>query len=151
MAIRKIIQDTDPVIRKVSKPVVKFDGNLWELLDDMKETMQKADGVGLAAVQVGVLKRVFIVEINNLFFECINPQIVSKKGEQLNEEGCLSIAYCTGMVKRPLELTVTAFDRYGHEFTITATDYLAVALNHEYDHLDGVLFTDKAEQIFKKQ
>lgn len=151
MAIRKIIQDTDLMIRKISKPVTNFDENLWQLLDDMKETMQKADGVGLAAVQVGVLKRVFVIDMNNMYLECINPEILSSKGEQIKEEGCLSISYCSGLVKRPFEITIKAYDRYANEFTITGTDYLAVALNHEYDHLEGVLFTDKALEIFKKE
>jgi peptide deformylase len=150
MAIRKIIMDSDPLIRKISKPVTSFDENLWQLLGDMKETMEKEQGIGLAAVQVGVLKRVFIIELNNMFLECINPQIVEATGEQEQEEGCLSIDYCTGLVKRPAKITVKAYDRYANEFTITGTDYLAIALNHEYDHLDGVLFTDKATQIFNK-
>lgn len=151
MAIRKIIQDSDPVIRKISKPVTSFDENLWQLLDDMKETMQKADGAGLAAVQVGILKRVFIIDVNNMYLECVNPEILETKGEQIKEEGCLSISYCTGTVKRPNEIKVKAYDRYANEFTITGTDYLAVALNHEYDHLDGILFTDKAIEIYKKE
>ena len=142
--------DSDPLIRKVSKPVTSFDENLWELLDDMKETMEKEQGIGLAAVQGGVLKRVFLIELNHMFFECINPQIIAVEGEQEQEEGCLSIDHCTGLVKRPAKVTVKAFDRYANEFTVTGTDYLAIALNHEYDHLDGVLFTDKATQIFSK-
>jgi len=150
MAIRNIIQDNDPQIHKISKVVTAFEENLWQLLDDMKETMQKADGVGLAAVQVGVLKRVFIVEINNMFLECINPTILETSGEQVGEEGCLSIQHCTALVKRPLQLTLKAQDRFGYDFTITAEHGLAVALNHEYDHLDGVLITDKALEIYKK-
>ena len=102
-------------------------------------------------MQVGVLKRIFIVEINNAFFECINPQIVSSVGEQEQEEGCLSVTYCTGIVKRPNTITVKAFDRHANEFSITGTDYLAIALSHEYDHLDGILFTDKAVEIIKKE
>ena len=142
--------DSDPLIRKISKPVTSFDENLWQLLEDMKESMHKEDGVGLSAVQVGVLKRIFIIELNNMFLEFINPQIVNTEGEQEQEEGCLSIDHCTGLVKRPAKVTIKAYDRYANEFTVTGTDYLAIALNHEYDHLDGVLFTDKATEIFSK-
>ncbi|MGD9900980.1 MAG: peptide deformylase [Spirochaetales bacterium] len=150
MALRKIVFDTDPQIRKKSKPVTEFDENLHELLDDMKETMQKADGVGLAAIQVGILKRVVIVEVNNMFLELVNPEIVSSEGEQQNIEGCLSIQNCSGLVKRPATISVKALDRFGNNFMIVGTDYLAVALSHEIDHLDGILYTDKAIEIYRE-
>lgn len=143
MAIRKIVFDSDPQIRKKSKEVVDFDENLHELLDDMHETMIKNDGVGLAAVQVGVLKRAVIVEINNMFLEVINPKILQSDGEQESEEGCLSVKDITGKVKRPAVLSVQAKDRFGNDFMITATAFLAVALSHELDHLEGILFIDK--------
>lgn len=150
MAIRNIIQDTDPQIRKVSKVVSNFDESLWQLLDDMRETMHYRDGVGLAAVQVGVLKRVFIVEINDMYLELVNPQIIKEEGEQQCEEGCLSIEKYLGVVKRPAKITVTAQDRAGNPFMIMGTGYLAIALSHEYDHLEGVLFTDKAVEVYEK-
>jgi|LGVE01.1.fsa_nt_gb peptide deformylase len=150
MAIRKIVPDTDPQIRKISKVVTKFDDRLHELLDDMKETMAKEDGVGLAAVQVGVLKRAFIVEINGMFLECINPQIIKEEGTQEGEEGCLSVLGRTGTVIRPQLLTLTAQDRFGNPFMIKGTGHLSVVLSHENDHLDGILYIDKAIEIFKE-
>lgn len=146
MALRKVVQhdgfDGD-VLRKISKPVSKFDDNLWELLDDMWETMYENDGVGLAAVQVGVLKQAIVVDINNMTLELINAKIVSENGEQIGPEGCLSIQNIRGKVKRPKQVTVEALDRFGNKFTITAENDLAVCLYHEIDHTNGVLFTDK--------
>ena len=117
----------------------------------MKETMHSADGIGLAAIQVGVMKRALIVEANNMFLEVINPTILGSEGEQIGPEGCLSIPGVNGNVKRPEVLSVKAFDRYGNTFIITATGLLAIVLSHEIDHLDGILFTDKAEEIFEKE
>ena len=145
MAIRNVITNEfeDETLRKKSKKVQKFDENLWELLDDMKETMRKNNGVGIAAVQVGVLKRAVIVEPNNMFLELINPEIVSIDGEDIDVEGCLSVSKKQGLVKRPMTVTVKAQDRYGYDFTITGEKYLARVLCHEIDHLDGILFVDK--------
>ena len=145
MAIRNVITNEfeDETLRKKSKKVQKFDKNLWELLDDMKETMRKNNGVGIAAVQVGVLKRAVIVEPNNMFLELINPEIVSIDGEDIDVEGCLSVSKKQGLVKRPMTVTVKAQDRYGYDFTITGEKYLARVLCHEIDHLDGILFVDK--------
>lgn len=143
MADRKIVMMGDELLRKKSKPVRVFDEYLWNLLDDMKETMHHKNGMGLAAVQVGILKRVIIIEANNMFVELINPVITKERGEDIEEEGCLSVGKMTGLVKRPMEVTVTAQDRYGYNFTITGEKYLARVLCHEIDHLDGVLFVDK--------
>lgn len=143
MADRKIVMMGDELLRKKSKPVRVFDEYLWNLLDDMKETMHHKNGMGLAAVQVGILKRVIIIEANNMFVELINPVITKERGEDIEEEGCLSVGTMTGLVKRPMEVTVTAQDRYGYNFTITGEKYLARVLCHEIDHLDGVLFIDK--------
>ena len=151
MAIRKIVLDNDPQIRKKSKPVTEFDDSLHELLDDMYETMLKNDGIGLAAVQVGVLKRVLMVEVNNMFLEVINPMILQAEGEQENEEGCLSVLETSGLVKRPAVISIKAQDRMGNDYMITATNFLAVALSHEIDHLEGILFTDKAIKVYKKE
>lgn len=143
MADRKVVMMGDELLRKKSKPVRVFDEYLWNLLDDMKDTMHHKNGMGLAAVQVGILKRVIIIEANNMFVELINPVITKERGEDVEEEGCLSVGTMTGLVKRPMEVTVTAQDRYGYNFTITGEKYLARVLCHEIDHLDGVLFVDK--------
>ena len=151
MAIRNVVQVGDEILRKKSKPVKEFDEKLWELLDDMRETMNKHDGVGLAAVQVGVLRRVIILDINNLKLELINPEIIDSFGEQIEQEGCLSCKGQWGYVKRPQEVTVKAQDRYGNEYVITGVDLLAKALCHEIDHLEGVLFIDKIIKDYKER
>ena len=143
MADRKVVMMGDELLRKKSKPVRVFDEYLWNLLDDMKDTMHHKNGMGLAAVQVGILKRVIIIEANNMFVELINPVITKERGEDVEEEGCLSVGTMTGLVKRPMEVTVTAQDRYGYTFTLSGEKYLARVLCHEIDHLDGVLFIDK--------
>ena len=144
MAIRKIRKDGDEVLRKVSRNVDVIDDRILTLLDDMKETMYKAEGVGLAAPQVGVLRRVVVIDIGEGLIELINPVIVYESGEQTEEEGCLSIPGVRGQVKRPAKVIVRAMDRNGETFEITGTGLLAIALSHEIDHLNGILFTDKA-------
>ena len=151
MAIRNVVQVGDEILRKKSKPVKEFDEKLWELLDDMRETMNKHDGVGLAAVQVGVLRRVVVLDINNLKLELVNPEIIDSFGEQIEQEGCLSCKGQWGYVKRPQEVTVKAQDRYGNEYVITGVDLLAKALCHEIDHLEGVLFIDKIIKDYKER
>ena len=146
MAIRNIITDKDPVLRKVSKPVTKIDENLGILLDDMKDTLIKANGAGLAAPQVGILKRVAIVMVNGMYFEMVNPVIIDSEGSQCGDEGCLSSPGIFKKVTRANKVTVQAFDRYGFEFTLTGEDLLARAIQHECDHLDGILFMDKADK-----
>lgn len=150
MALRMIIDDKQPILRKVCKEVKDFDEKLWELLDDMKETLNTKKGAGLAAPQVGVLKRVFIIEVNNQYFECVNPNIVYTSGEQYDNdvEGCLSVSGVWGYVRRPNEVTLKAFDRFGYPFAITCEDYMARAICHENDHLNGVLFIDKMEEVY---
>lgn len=143
MAIRKVVKVGDNSLRKKSKPVKDFDEDLWQLLDDMKETMYQNDGMGLAGPQVGVLRRVVIIDVNNAFIELINPQIISQKGEDVEEEGCLSVGNFRGRVKRPYEITVEAVDRYGYPFTLHGEKWLARCICHEVDHLDGILFIDK--------
>lgn len=143
MAIRNVVQKDDEILRKKSKPVKDFDEKLWELLDDMRETMVKNDGVGLAAVQVGVLRRAIVLDVNYMKIELINPVIIDSRDEQINKEGCLSCKGEWGWVSRPKEVTVKAQDRYGNEFIITGVDLLAQAFAHEIDHLEGVLFIDK--------
>jgi len=148
MAVRKIIQVGDPTLREKSKPVEKIDDEIKTLLDDMKETVVAADGAGLAAVQVGVLKRVFVVNVEDEgYFEFINPVITKTAGTQKGKEGCLSVQHKSGVVERPNKVVVKAFDREGRLFKLTAYGFFARAVCHEYDHLDGVLYTDKATNI----
>ena len=147
MAIRNIIQLGDPTLRKKSFEVTDFGEKTHQLLDDMKDTLIKAEGAGLAAPQVGVLRRIFIVSVDGAYFECINPVIISKSGKQVGEEGCLSVKGKSGVVERPNQVTVRAFDRYGKPFTITAKGFLARAFCHENDHLDGIIYIDKAKSI----
>ena len=139
MAIRNIVKEGDPVLKKVSRPVEKFDDRLHVLLDDMYETMKK-DGVGLAAVQVGVLRRVVVIDIGEGRIELINPEIIAQEGEQQDVEGCLSCPGKYGVTSRPMQVTVKAQDRDGEYFTITGRELLARAFCHEIDHLDGKLF-----------
>lgn len=144
MAIRDVVKIGEENLRKKSKPVKDFDEGLWELLDDMKETMYHCDGMGLAAPQVGVLRRVVVMEVNNAFFEFVNPEIIKTKGKDVEEEGCLSVGKFRGRVERPMTVTVKAQDRYGYEFTLTGEKWLARCICHEVDHLDGILFVDKS-------
>lgn len=147
MAIRNIIQLGDPTLRKKSFPVTDFGEKTQQLIDDMKETLIKAEGAGLAAPQVGVLRRIFIVMAEGQYYECINPEIVSQSGSQTDNEGCLSVRGKYGMVERPLKVTVKALDRFGKPFTVKAEGFLARAFCHENDHLDGVIYVDKAFDI----
>ncbi len=147
MAIRNIRIDGDEILRKVSRKVDNIDDRIITLLDDMKQTMYKAEGVGLAAPQVGVLRRVIIIDIGDGLIELINPLIVNKDGEQLNKEGCLSVPGKSGTVKRPKEVVVRARNRDGELIEVKGEGLLAVALCHEIDHLDGILFIDKAVSI----
>ena len=144
MAIRNILQIGDPTLRKKSFEVTDFGKKLHELLDDMKETLIKANGAGLAAPQVGVLRRVFIVSADEQYFECVNPIITARSGKQIGDEGCLSVHGKYGTVERPNKVTVVAFDRFGKKFTVLAQGFLARAFCHEYDHLDGIIYVDKA-------
>lgn len=142
MATRKIITVENEILRKKSKEITRFDENLWELLDDMKETLEKSGGVGLACVQVGVLKRAFVINVNNCYLEVINPKIIKTSGSQTGMEGCLSIPGRQSKVTRPNKVTVEFVDRFNFPMTITTTDFMARAFCHENDHLDGVLYID---------
>ena len=144
MAIRKIVKIGDDLLRKKSKPVKDFDDDLSQLLDDMRESMYKNDGMGLAAPQVGVLRRAVVVDVNGMYVELINPVIISQEGKDIEEEGCLSVGGFHGRVERPYKITVKAFDRYGFPFVLTGEKYLARCICHEIDHLDGILFVDKS-------
>lgn len=143
MAIRNILKDNDPTLRKKSRIVEKIDDRILVLLDDMADTMYEADGVGLAAPQVGVLKRIIVIDVGEGIIELINPELVDSWGEQVGAEGCLSLPGVTGDVSRPAGVRVKGLNRKGETVEIEGTDLLAVALCHEIDHLDGILFTDK--------
>lgn len=148
MALRQIVKFGDDILRKKSRPVTNFDERLWTLLDDMTETMHSKDGAGLAAVQVGVLRRVVVIDVHDEHgvIELINPEIVSTEGTQTGNEGCLSAPNLWEEVERPNVVTVKAQDRNGKEFTITGSALLARAFCHETDHLDGILFIDHVKQ-----
>lgn len=145
MAKRKVLKFPDERLRKVSKKVTEFDDELGELLDDMRETMYSNDGMGLAAPQVGVPIRAIVMDVSGNFFELINPEIIHSEGEQVDEEGCLSVGNFNDTVKRPLKITVRAQDRLGYKYEITGEKYFARCVCHEIDHLDGILFIDKSK------
>ena len=140
MAIRNIVREGDPVLQKVCRPVTEFNERLWQLLDDMGETLHSADGVGLAAPQVGVLRRVFIMDFGEGIIEAVNPEIVDRKGTQEEAEGCLSCPGEYGITRRPKRVKLKAQDRFGKFFYMNGEDLVARCMCHENDHLDGVLF-----------
>lgn len=143
MALREIRKKGDDVLYKECKEVKNFDKKLAILLDDMYETMRKADGVGLAAPQVGILKRCVVIDIGDGKIELINPVITKTSGSQIGSEGCLSVPGVYGEVERPMRVTAEAFDRYGKKITVEGEELLARAICHEVDHLSGKLFLDK--------
>ncbi|HIW14707.1 MAG TPA: peptide deformylase [Firmicutes bacterium] len=147
MAIRNIVKDGDSILLKKCRPVEKFNEKLWVLLDDMAETMHAANGVGLAGPQVGLLRRVVVIDVGEGVIELINPKIVAYSGEQDGPEGCLSFPGEYGMVKRPNYVKVRAQDRNGKEFEIDGRELLARAFCHELDHLDGVVFTSRVSRM----
>ena len=155
MAIREIVKDGDPLLRKKSHPVEKFDGRLHALLDDMLQTMVSADGVGIAASQVGILRQAVICELEvpgkeeGEILEMINPVVTEKSGEQIGQEGCLSVPGKRCDVLRPMRVAVTFADRFGKEHSRVFEGFNAVVASHEIDHLSGVLFYDKAVKVEK--
>ena len=153
MATRKVVLVGDEILRKKSKPVKDFDEDLWQLLDDMKSTMYANDGMGLAAPQVGVLRRAIVIDVNNMFVELINPEIISQEGKDIEKEACLSVRSFSGRVERPYKITVKAQDRFGYPFILTGEKWLARCICHELDHLNGILFIDKCldKQLYIKQ
>jgi peptide deformylase len=150
MAIREVRKEGDEVLRKVSKEVGAINGRILTLIKDMAETMYKSEGVGLAAPQVGILKRIVVIDVGNGLIELINPKIVSESGEQTDMEGCLSVPEKFGEVKRPLKVSVEALNSEGKNIVVEGEDLLAVALCHEIEHLDVILFTDKAIKLIDK-
>lgn len=155
MGLRRIIRKGDISLKKKSRPVTEFNARLHILLNDMLETLKDADGVGLAAPQVGVLRRAVIVaDISGeepKYIELINPEIVEQEGEQIGPEGCLSLPNIWGVVTRPKKVVVKAQDRFGEPFTLEAEDLLARACCHELDHLEGVLFDEIADRFLSDE
>ncbi|MDE7380032.1 MAG: peptide deformylase [Clostridia bacterium] len=151
MAYRYVVQVGDEVLRKKCEEVRKFDGELWALLDDMKETVRAEDGAGLAAPQIGLNLRVVVIDLEEGYFEMINPKILSQKGEQRGGEGCLSVKGKTGIVTRPNKVKAEYRDRNGKKHTVTGTGLFARCMCHEFDHLDGILYIDRAEEVFDNE
>ena len=152
MAIRKIVERGDPLLEKVCRPVTEFNARLHTLLDDMAETLDEAGGVGLAAPQVGILRRVCIVrDSEDELIELINPEIVSSEGEQTGLEGCLSIPGRYGVVTRPYKVRVRAQDRDGTFFEVEDEDITARCFCHEIEHLDGHLYTERCDHLLSEE
>ena len=147
MAIRSVVQVGDDVLRQKCFPVENFDESLHKLLDDMKDTVKKEKGAGLAGPQYGVLRRVEVVDVDEGYFEFINPVILSQKGEQTGWEGCLSVVGKSGIVSRPMKVKLAYQDRNGEKHLLQAKGFFARAICHELDHLDGILYIDKATHI----
>lgn len=147
MALRNVLQFGDETLRKKSRDVTVFDDKLWVLLDDLQETMRKHNGVGLAAPQVGILRRVAVIDTGDGIIELVNPVITQMKGKQREIEGCLSSPGEWGYVNRPLKVKVKALNRYGKEAVYEGTELKAVAFCHEIDHLNGIIFTDLADEM----
>ena len=151
MGIRKILTDKDPALHKVCKPVESFDRKLHKLLDDMAETMDDAGGVGLAAPQVGILRRVVVVDTGDGVLELVNPELVETSGEQEGAEGCLSVPGKYGLVKRPYIAKVRAQDRDGNWFEAEGEELIARCFCHELDHLDGIVYTQVMERFLTEE
>ena len=154
MALRKILTDKEPALHKVCKPVTDFDAKLHKLLDDMTETLIESGGVGLAAPQVGILRRVFLVDIGaeeNEIVEFINPEIIETDGEQVGPEGCLSVPGKYGLVKRPYYAKVRAQDRNGEWFEAEGEELIGRCFCHENDHLDGIIYTEVMERLLTEE
>ena len=154
MGLRKILTDKDPALHKVCKPVTDFDKKLHKLLDDMAETLIDSGGVGLAAPQVGILRRIFLVDVgveDNEIIEFINPEILETDGEQVGPEGCLSVPGKYGLVKRPYYAKVRAQDRYGDWFEAEGEELIGRCFCHENDHLDGIIYTQVMDRFLTEE
>ena len=151
MGMRKILTDKAPALHKVCKPVTEFNGKLHKLLEDMRETLLDANGVGLAAPQVGILRRVVLVDTGEEILELINPTLVETDGEQTGAEGCLSVPGKYGLVKRPYYAKVRAQDRDGNWFEAEGEELIARCFCHELDHLDGIIYTEVMERFLTEE
>jgi peptide deformylase len=150
MSMRIIVKHPDSVLREKAIEVKKFNSNLHKLLDDMAETMYQAEGVGLAAPQVGILKRVIVMDCGEGLIEMVNPHIIEREGEQFGPEGCLSIPGQLGDVRRASKVKAIGFDRHGNPIEVVGEELLSRCIQHEIDHLNGVLFIDLAERMYEK-
>lgn len=151
MALLNIVKEGDPVLRKVCRPVTEITPRIRQLIDDMMETLEDANGAGLAAPQVGILRRIVIVDIGDEYVELINPEIIAAEGEQQEVEGCLSVPDVWGLTDRPMTVTVRALNRDGETVEYTGEGLVARCFCHELDHLEGHLFTDKALRILSPE
>ncbi len=151
MALRMILTAEDPALHKRCRPVTEFDERLHTLLDDMADTLYEANGVGLAAPQIGILRRVVVIDAGEELLELINPEIISSEGEQTGLEGCLSVPGEYGVVTRPMKATVRAQDRDGNWFEVDGEELMARAFCHELAHLDGHLYTEVAERMLTRE
>ena len=154
MGLRKILTDKDPALHKVCKPVTSFDSKLFKLLDDMRDTLIESGGVGLAAPQVGILRRVVLVDVgmeDNEIVEFINPEMIETDGEQYGPEGCLSVPGKYGLVKRPMYAKVRAQDRNGDWFEAEGEELIARCFCHELDHLDGIIYTEVMDRFLSEE
>ena len=151
MGLRKILTDKDPALHKVCKPVEKFDWRLHKLLDDMRDTLIDSQGVGLAAPQVGILRRVVLVDTGDEILELVNPTLVETDGEQVGPEGCLSVPGKYGLVKRPYYAKVRAQDRFGEWYEADGEELTARCFCHELDHLDGIIYTEVMERYLSDE
>ena len=151
MGTRKILTDKDPALHKVCRPVEKFDWKLHKLLDDMAETLEQANGVGLAAPQIGILRRVVLVDTGEEILELINPTLLETSGEQIGAEGCLSVPGKYGLVKRPNYAKVRAQDRHGNWYEAEGEELIARCFCHELDHLDGIVYTEVMERFLTEE
>ena len=147
MAIREVVQVGDEVLKQKCFPVEKFDEKLHLLLDDMRDTVKREEGAGLAAPQIGILRRIAVVDVEEGYYELINPTILIQKGEQTGWEGCLSVRGKQGLVSRPMKVKISYYDRNGEKHLLQAKGFFARAICHELDPLDGVLYIDKASHI----
>ena len=151
MGLRKILTVKEPSLHKMCRPVEKFDGKLHKLLDDMKETLLDAGGVGLAAPQGGILRRVVVVDTGEEILELVNPELLETSGEQVGAEGCLSVPGKYGLVKRPMVARVRAQDRNGDFFEAEGEELIARCFCHEIDHLDGIVYTEVMERFLTEE
>ena len=151
MGLRKILTDVEPALHKTCKPVEKFDERLWRLLDDMRETLLDSGGVGLAAPQIGILRRVVLVDTGEEILELINPSLLETDGEQEGPEGCLSIPGKYGWVNRPYYAKVRAQDREGNWYEAEGKELIARCFCHELDHLDGILYTQVMDRFLTEE
>ena len=151
MGLRKILTDAEPALHKVCRPVEKFDRRLHKLLDDMRQTLAEANGVGLAAPQVGILRRVVIVDTGEEILELVNPELLETDGEQVGAEGCLSVPGKYGLVKRPYYAKVRAQDRNGDWFEAEGEELIARCFCHELDHLDGIVYTEVMDRFLTEE